>query len=188
MVDFVKLITAVLYQHSNAAVQLDTPLHCVKSPKEMHAIRVHAVMVHNVISNHCTNMVALVHKDILVSPSKSLLFLTFQIFNLWLLFFAGKNCEKQNLCASSPCNNGGTCISSPGGDFKCQCTKGFQGRTCSEDVEECHLNNPCRNGGTCRNTLGSYQWVLFYFISLFLSFPFQANSLMWNVFHYLYFQ
>lgn len=68
MVDFVKLITAALYQHSNVAVQLDTPRHYVKSPKEMHAIRAHAVMVDSAISNHCTNMIALVHKVILVSP------------------------------------------------------------------------------------------------------------------------
>lgn len=70
--------------------------------------------------------------------------------------FAGKYCEKQNLCASSPCNNGGTCISLPGGDFKCHCPKGFQGKTCSDDVEECNTM-PCQHGGTCHNTLGSYQ-------------------------------
>lgn len=70
--------------------------------------------------------------------------------------FAGKHCEKQNLCASSPCQNGGTCTSLPGGQFKCHCPKGFTGKTCSEDVEECQTN-PCRHGGTCRNTHGSYQ-------------------------------
>lgn len=68
----------------------------------------------------------------------------------------GKVCEKQNLCASSPCHNGGTCRSLPGGDFKCHCIKGFQGRTCIDDVEECK-QSPCQHGGTCRNTLGSYQ-------------------------------
>lgn len=70
--------------------------------------------------------------------------------------FAGKHCEKQNLCASSPCHNGGTCTSLPGGDFKCLCPKGYQGRICADDVEECRMN-PCQHGGTCQNTLGSYQ-------------------------------
>lgn len=79
--------------------------------------------------------------------------------------FAGKHCEKQNLCASSPCHNGGTCTSLPGGDFKCLCPKGYQGRICADDVEECRMN-PCQHGGTCQNTLGSYQWVLFSIIFL----------------------
>lgn len=79
-------------------------------------------------------------------------------FNRKFPFFPslGKYCEKENLCASSPCNNGGTCISMPGGNFKCHCPKGFQGKTCSDDVEECNTM-PCQHGGTCRNTLGSYQ-------------------------------
>lgn len=79
-----------------------------------------------------------------------------QFLNRHFFCLLGKYCEKQNLCASSPCNNGGTCISMSGGDFKCHCPKGFQGKTCSDDVEECNTM-PCQHGGTCRNTLGSYQ-------------------------------
>ena len=82
-----------------------------------------------------------------------------QNFNLGFSFFMcnlGKHCEKQNLCASSPCRNGGTCTSLPQGNFKCSCPKGYKGATCSEDVEECQ-SNPCRHGGTCVNTHGSYQ-------------------------------
>lgn len=75
-------------------------------------------------------------------------------------FILGKLCEKQNLCASSPCRNGGTCSSLPGGNFKCSCPKGFKGLVCSEDVEECQTN-PCKHGGSCVNTHGSYQWVDF---------------------------
>lgn len=69
---------------------------------------------------------------------------------------SGKYCEKQNLCVSSPCRNGGSCISLPDNSFKCLCPKGFEGKTCSEDIEECH-SSPCQHGGTCRNTHGSYQ-------------------------------
>lgn len=60
------------------------------------------------------------------------------------------------MCATSPCRNGGTCLSSSSGKFECACPKGFKGTTCSEDVEECQTN-PCVNGGTCVNTHGSYQ-------------------------------
>lgn len=71
----------------------------------------------------------------------------------------GKNCEKSNLCATSPCKNGGTCSILPNGNkFKCICPLGFKGTTCSEDVQEC-ANSPCKHGGTCLNTHGSYQWV-----------------------------
>lgn len=78
------------------------------------------------------------------------------ISNYKLNYFAGKHCEKQNLCASSPCRNGGTCESMPGGNFKCICPDGFKGQICSEDIDECK-KSPCKNGGTCANTHGSYQ-------------------------------
>lgn len=70
--------------------------------------------------------------------------------------FAGKHCEKQNLCASSPCRSGGTCESLPGGNFNCICPDGFKGTTCADDIDECK-KSPCKNGGTCANTHGSYQ-------------------------------
>lgn len=73
-----------------------------------------------------------------------------------IYFYTGKHCEKQNVCASAPCHNGGNCTSLPMGKFKCICPKGFKGPTCTDDVEEC-LSNPCRHGGTCVNTHGSYQ-------------------------------
>lgn len=67
----------------------------------------------------------------------------------------GKNCEKQNPCASSPCKNGASCTSMSNGSFKCNCPKGFKGATCDQDIEECH-KNPCKNSGRCVNTHGSY--------------------------------
>ncbi|GBP00197.1 Neurogenic locus Notch protein [Eumeta japonica] len=68
-----------------------------------------------------------------------------------------KHCETKNICATSPCRNGGTCTSvSDGTSYKCICPSGFKGITCADDVEECN-NNPCKHGGTCLNTHGSYQ-------------------------------
>ena len=81
-----------------------------------------------------------------------------ELYDLYVYFFInlGPHCDKQNLCASSPCRNGGKCTSNSGGSFKCTCPNGFKGPTCAEDVEEC-ATNPCRHGGTCLNTHGSYQ-------------------------------
>lgn len=68
----------------------------------------------------------------------------------------------ENNCASMPCQNGGTCIDSYNG-FQCQCTKGWQGATCSNDVNECAefagTDLGCQNGATCQNTVGSYSCI-----------------------------
>lgn len=99
-------------------------------------------------------MSANVQKDFLVSYLRKAYF---KKNYLTLLQCSGKNCEKSNLCAASPCKNGGTCSIQPNGNkFKCICPLGFKGTTCSEDVQECN-NNPCKHGGTCLNTHGSYQ-------------------------------
>lgn len=157
MVAFVKLITLLRCQRSSVDAQLDSRLRCVKSPNGMPANRIHVKMVDRAIWNHCRTMCVRVHKAIPVSYNTANFWTFNQIKSIIRIFkFAGKFCEKQNLCASSPCDNGGTCISLPGGDFKCHCPKGFQGKTCSDDVEECNTM-PCHHGGTCRNTLGSYQ-------------------------------
>lgn len=41
----------------------------------------------------------------------------------------GYMCEDENLCATNPCKNGGTC-QRLGGDFYCECSAGFAGRYC----------------------------------------------------------
>ena len=41
-------------------------------------------------------------------------------------------------CASGPCHNGATCIDTTTEvGFTCICPQGFQGISCSEDVNEC---------------------------------------------------
>ncbi|XP_033110748.1 cubilin-like [Anneissia japonica] len=64
-----------------------------------------------------------------------------------------------NNCASSPCQNGGTCTNTYSG-FYCHCTSNWEGPTCSSDVNECSLisggPDDCQNGGTCYNSQGSF--------------------------------
>ena len=42
------------------------------------------------------------------------------------------------------------------GSYQCQCSAGYQGNDCLDDVNECQSNR-CRNGASCMNTMGSYQ-------------------------------
>src|SRR6218665_579383 len=74
------------------------------------------------------------------------------------LFFSGVNCELRDLCAAQPCRNSGGCVSMNTG-FTCKCLPGFDGPTCSNDVDECTINRTiCMNGGTCQNLHGSYRY------------------------------
>ena len=53
-------------------------------------------------------------------------------------------------CASSPCQNGGTCINEASG-FTCDCNPGFGGPICAETSAACD-SSPCLNFGSCVNT------------------------------------
>jgi len=72
-----------------------------------------------------------------------------------------------NACASSPCQNGGSCYKY-GSSFVCVCTGQFTGATCNviktttsptlttpSTTITC-ANQPCQNGGTCYNAGSSY--------------------------------
>lgn len=50
-----------------------------------------------------------------------------------------------DVCAPSPCLNGGTC-SDVGGIATCSCANGYEGELC--EVTPC-TDNPCLHGGTC---------------------------------------
>lgn len=101
--------------------------------------------------------------------------------------FAGQNCNIDiDECALNPCENGATCkdmINS----YRCLCQTGFwgqrcelsvnstnnqadeglidispcpvgwEGKNCSDDVDECALKNRCKNDGVCTNYPGSYR-------------------------------
>ncbi|KAL3861910.1 hypothetical protein ACJMK2_007923 [Sinanodonta woodiana] len=55
-------------------------------------------------------------------------------------------CEPIEDCASSPCQNGGTCETKHPA-YSCKCPYGYSGARC-QDYDEC-LSNPCYNNGTC---------------------------------------
>nr|CAD7426223.1 unnamed protein product [Timema monikensis] len=76
---------------------------------------------------------------------------------------AGQHCELQDHCASNPCRNGADCTSL-GNSYKCKCSPGFIGPTCSEDIVECR-SAPCVHG-RCFNTHGSYKKVILYALSI----------------------
>ncbi|XP_074049030.1 cubilin [Macrotis lagotis] len=57
------------------------------------------------------------------------------------------------ICQSQPCVNG-RCLETVSG-YHCLCNPGWEGRNCSENINEC-LSNPCFNGGTCTDGIIGY--------------------------------
>nr|XP_040578403.1 fat-like cadherin-related tumor suppressor homolog isoform X5 [Lepeophtheirus salmonis] len=70
---------------------------------------------------------------------------------------SSKRCTYGKLCNPNPCLNSGVCEE---GYVKpiCHC-KGFHGKFCTIDINECLIYNPCMNGGTCVNSKGSFHCV-----------------------------
>ena len=66
----------------------------------------------------------------------------------------------KNECQNDPCLNGGTCLDRYL-DFECQCEKGWEGKRCEKDVNECAqfqgTDLGCQNGATCNNKRGTYE-------------------------------
>ncbi|XP_052826418.1 fibropellin-1-like isoform X2 [Octopus bimaculoides] len=71
--------------------------------------------------------------------------------------FSGPLCNiNADLCRSSPCKNGATCVSM-GTTFKCICTQGYTGQDCNKGIDECSLTTaPCFNGGICVDGINGY--------------------------------
>ncbi|XP_060063970.1 uncharacterized protein LOC132544399 [Ylistrum balloti] len=64
------------------------------------------------------------------------------------------DCSLVDVCASSPCQRGGTCINIPGGQT-CQCPPGYGGYRCQHDLDDC-ASTPCLNNGTCEDRFNNY--------------------------------
>uniref|UniRef100_A0A3B4AI51 Uncharacterized protein n=1 Tax=Periophthalmus magnuspinnatus TaxID=409849 RepID=A0A3B4AI51_9GOBI len=99
------------------------------------------------------NQNLLISQDVAVLQSPAVIFVSppKEIFNCTCpVGFTGEVCEVDiDECEQSPCENGGTCLNSPGG-FHCECKAGFSGTVCSIDIEKC-LKMNCQNNGTCVN-------------------------------------
>ncbi|KAK7489547.1 hypothetical protein BaRGS_00019181 [Batillaria attramentaria] len=52
------------------------------------------------------------------------------------------------------CVNGATCVAMDA-DYRCECPLGFQGKNCSENIDDCK-SHVCLNGAACQDGVGSY--------------------------------
>ncbi|XP_033732292.1 uncharacterized protein LOC117321818 [Pecten maximus] len=64
------------------------------------------------------------------------------------------DCSLLDVCASSPCQRGGTCINVPMG-YICQCPDGYGGSLCQHDLDDCS-SQPCVNNGTCEDRFNNF--------------------------------
>lgn len=69
---------------------------------------------------------------------------------------SGKRCDFGRFCLPNPCRNAGLCEEGDDGPL-CLC-RGYKGRTCEEDINECDLL-PCGSGATCVNEAGSFRCI-----------------------------
>ncbi|CAD5120106.1 DgyrCDS8684 [Dimorphilus gyrociliatus] len=67
---------------------------------------------------------------------------------------ANDKCMDINDCNPNPCTNSGVCIDKLN-DFKCNCTEGWTGNTCSESVDDC-ASGPCKNRAVCKDGANNY--------------------------------
>jgi hypothetical protein len=74
----------------------------------------------------------------------------------------GSNCELNPDDCVKADNVTSVCVNSVGctdglNDFTCHCKAGYQGKNCSDEINECQLLTPCQNGATCVDKLDDYR-------------------------------
>lgn len=57
-----------------------------------------------------------------------------------------------------PCANGGRCVLNNSDSYRCVCTRGWSGRDCRVNVNDC-IEHWCQNGGTCVDEIDGYRLV-----------------------------
>ena len=69
--------------------------------------------------------------------------------------YTGSTCNTiVDNCASSPCQNGASCLNMIG-SYQCLCATGYTGAQCQTIIDNC-ASLPCANGGTCANKVGAF--------------------------------
>lgn len=71
----------------------------------------------------------------------------------------GQNCEREfDACSLNPCQNNGSCtlISRSRRDFVCECPRGFEGKTCDVNVDDC-VDVICPDDKICVDGIASYE-------------------------------
>ena len=83
---------------------------------------------------------------------------SFLLACLTTFYYAGPRCQFIDQCYSNPCYGAATCMTNPYGKYNCYCPKGWSGKNCSTDIDDCmsSILSPCHHGGTCVNTPGSF--------------------------------
>lgn len=94
---------------------------------------------------------------------------------------SGRRCDFGRFCLPNPCRNAGLCEEGDDGPL-CLC-RGYKGRTCEEDINECDLQ-PCGAGATCLNEAGSFRCICPpHLAGASCGDPLYSNSIISNLIH-----